>query len=55
MISIASVINTPSFLDCVALVTLSYLVYGLVLTFFPQKRSVLGENLRMLGRMLRFI
>jgi PST family polysaccharide transporter len=53
MVAISSVAHLPNLLGCVALVTLSYLVYGFVLTVFPQKRSILVENLRMLARMLR--
>ena len=54
MASIWHVINLPSLLGCAALVTLSYLAYGLVLLLFREKREILSENFRMLNRMLRF-
>jgi polysaccharide transporter, PST family len=54
MASIWRVINLPSLSVCAGLVTLSYLAYGLALLLFPKKRGILGENLRMLSRLLRF-
>jgi PST family polysaccharide transporter len=49
MISIWRVTTLPSLLGCAGLVTLCYSVYGLVLMLFPEKRSILLENLRMLN------
>jgi polysaccharide transporter, PST family len=54
MASIWRVVHLPSLLDCTALATLSYLVYGLVLLLFPGKREILSKNLKMLNRLLRF-
>jgi polysaccharide transporter, PST family len=47
MASIWHVIHLPSLLACAALATLSYLVYGLVLLLFPEKREIFSKNLKM--------
>jgi hypothetical protein len=37
-----------SLLTCVAVLLLSYAIYGIVLVSFPAKRQMLGKNLRAL-------
>ena len=54
MVAIWEVKSLPGLLSCAGLVALSYLVYGLVLLFFREKRWILVENLTMLNRLSRF-
>jgi polysaccharide transporter, PST family len=54
MASIWRVTHLPGLLACALLATLSYLVYGLVLFLFGEKRQILNKNLKMLSHLLRF-